>query len=243
VKNRYTVLGIVFCITGIIFTPVSYFIIRSIPLTATGISVTLIGITSLVLACRQQSVSSGFYQLVLQTGLENTAIFLECLGVSNKAVYIPSAMGDGHRNALIPVDDMDMSRIKETIPERYIVKHWQKDKGKAIAITTPGSISIDRFETIPGPTADEMEESITFMLSEVLDIADSASVILVNDRIYVAVSNPKLVFEDTWYCHCIGSPIASIIASISSEALGRPIKIYEENYEKQSSTITLEVLS
>jgi hypothetical protein len=96
---------------------------------------------------------------------------------------------------------------------------------------------------IPGPTADEIEAAITYILSEVLDIADSASVILVNDRIYVSVSNPKLMIEDTWYWQCLGSPIASIIAAISSEALGKPIKISEENFEKKLSTITLEVLT
>lgn len=244
VKNRQKILGIGLCITGIIFTPVSYFIIRSIPLTATGISVMLIGITSMVLVYRHPSLSYEFYQLILQTGLENTAAFLEYLGISNKVIYIPSTMGDGHRQALIPLEgDIDLKVVKEKIPERLIVRYGQNSQGRAIAVTTPGSISIDRFETIPGPTADEIEAAITYILAEVLDIADSASVILGNDRIYVAVSNPKLVFEDTWYCQCMGSPIASIIAAISSEALGKPIKIYEENIEKKSSTITLEVLS
>jgi len=181
---------------------------------------------------------------MLQTGLENTAVFLEYLGISNKVIYIPSAMGDGHRQALIPLEgDIDLMVVKEKIPERLIVKYGQNFQSRAIAVTTPGSISIDRFETIPGPTADEIEAVITYILVEVLDIADSASVILINDRIYVVVSNPKPVFENTWYCQCMGSPIASIIAAISSEALGKPIRISEENIEKKSSTITLEVLS
>jgi hypothetical protein len=244
VKNRHKIFGTGLCITGIVFTPVSYFIIKSIPLTATGISVILIGITSVVLVYRHPSLSSEFYQLMLQTGLENTTVFLEYLGISNKVIYIPSAMGDGHRQALIPLEsDIDMIIAKEKIPERFIIKYGQNPQSRAIAITTPGSISIDWFETIPGPTADEIEAAITYILAEVLDIADSASVILVDDRVYVAVSNPKPVFVDTWYCQCMGSPIASIIAAISSEALGKPIKISEESIEKKLNTITLEVLS
>ncbi len=135
-----------------------------------------------------------------------------------------------------------MNLVKEKIPDRFIVRYGQNPEDRAISVTTPGSINIDRFETIPGPIADEIETAINYILSELLDIADSASVILVDDKVYVAVSSPKLVFEDTWYYQCMGSPIASIIAAISSEAFGRPIRISEENLEKKLSTITLEVL-
>lgn len=42
---------------------------------------------------------------------------------------------------------------------------------------------------------------------------------------------------------CLGSPIASIVAAISSEALGKPIRIKEESFSEGKSRITLEVLS
>ena len=42
---------------------------------------------------------------------------------------------------------------------------------------------------------------------------------------------------------CLGSPIASIMAAISSEASGKPFRIREESYNEGESRITLEVLS
>jgi hypothetical protein len=181
---------------------------------------------------------------MLKTGLENTAVLLEGFELSEKAVYLPSTMQDGNQCAYIPlVDEGDIKLMKEKNLHRFFVQYGQNPEGRALLISTPGSINIGRFETIPGPTADEIESAINYILSEVLGIADSASVILVDERVYVAVSNPKLIFEDTRYWQCMGSPIASIVASIVSEALGRPIRIFEENREKELSTITLEVLS
>jgi hypothetical protein len=243
VKNRYRILGILLCITGLIVAPVSYFLIGSVPLTAVGLSAIMIGMTCSILSYRQPSLSPEVYQLTLQTGLANTATLLEGLGLSKKAVYIPSALGNGYPQAVIPlVGGADLDLVKGKIPDRCIVKYGQNSEDRAISVTTPGSISIDRFETIPGPTSDEIETAITYILSHVLGIADSASVIMIDDRVYVAVSNPKLIFEDNWYYQCMGSPIASIIASVSSEALSRPVRISEENSEKKLTTITLEVL-
>ena len=243
VKNQYKKLGTGLCITGIIIGLISYFVIGSVPLTAVGISAIMIGMTCIVLACTHPSLSPQVYQLMLITGLENTTVLLDGLGLSDKAVYIPSTMGNGYQQALIPLEgNVEMNLIKEKIPDRLIVRYGQNPEDRAISVTTPGSICLDRFETVPGPTADEIETAVNYILSEVLDIADSASVILVNDKVYVAVSNPKLIFEDSCYYQYLGSPIASIIAAISSEALGRPIRISEEILEKKLSTITLEVL-
>ena len=163
--------------------------------------------------------------------------------MSEKAIYLPSPLGNGYQRALIPImSGKNFNLVKEKIPDRFIVHYGQNPGDMAISITTPGSINIDRFETIPGPTADEIETAVNYIFSEVLDIADSASVILVDDKVYVAVSNPKLIFKNTWYYQCMGSPIASIIAAISSEALGKPIRISEEILEKKLITITFEVL-
>jgi hypothetical protein len=40
----------------------------------------------------------------------------------------------------------------------------------------------------------------------------------------------------------MGSPIASIVASIASDGIGKPVTITEENYQNGKSVIQLEVL-
>lgn len=243
-NNPYKILGLGLCIAGAIFAPVSYFVIGSIPLTAVGVSAIMIGMTCVALSNTRPSLSPEACQLMLKTGMENTAALLEELGLTGKAIYLPSAMRDGYPQALVPLAGSDgIGQIKEKIPGRLIVRYGQNPEDMAISVTTPGSINIDMLETIPGPTAESMVTAINTILIGVLDIADSVSLNMVDGRIDVEVRNPKLIFEDIWYYRCMGSPVASIIAAISSEALGKPVRISEESPDKNKSRITLEVLS
>jgi len=242
--NPYRILGLGLSLAGAIFAPISYFIINSIPLTAVGIFSIMIGVTCIALANTRPYISPEACQLILKTGMENTAALLEELGLRNKAIYLPSSMRDGHPQALIPlVEDEDFQLIKDKIPGRLIVRYGTNPDDMAIAFETPGSINIDMLETKPGPTSGEIEAAAAFILTGVLDIADSVTVNLADARVNVEVNAPRLQYEDIWYYRCLGSPIASIIAAISSEALQKPIRIKEESYSKRKSQIILEVLS
>ena len=242
-SNSYRILGLGFCLAGTIFAPISYFLINSAPLTAVAVSAIMIGFTCIALANTRPYISPEACQLILKTGMENTAALLEELGLRNKAVYLPSSMRNGHPQALIPlVEDEDIQWVKEKIPGRLIVRYGVNPDDVAIMVTTPGSINIEMLETKPGPTSSEIEAAATYILTGVLDIASSVTVSLANNQIDVAVNGARLPYEDIWYYRCLGSPIASIVAAISSEALGRPIKIREESFSQGKSLITLEVL-
>ncbi len=243
-SNSYRILGLGFCLAGTIFAPVSYFIINSVPLTAMGISAIMIGFTCIALANTRPYISPEACQLILKTGMENTAALLEELGLRNKAIYLPSTMRDGHPQALIPlVEGEDIQWAREKIPGRLIVRYGVNPEDMAIVVTTPGSINIDMLETRPGPTSSEIEAAVSYILVGVLDIANSVTVSLADNQIDVGISGARLHYEDIWYYRCLGSPIASIVAAISSEALGKPIRIKEESYSKGKSRIILEVLS
>ncbi len=243
-KNSYKILGLGLCLAGAIFAPLSYFLINSVPLTATGISAVMIGFTCIALANTRPYISPEACQLILKTGMENTSALLEELGLKNKAIYLPSTMRDGHPQALIPLTGSeDIQWVRKKIPGRLIVRYGVNPDDMAIVVTTPGSINIDMLETKPGPTSGEIEAAATYILTGVLDIANSVTVSLVDNRIEVEVGEAKLPYEDIWYYRCLGSPIASILAAISSEALEKPIRITEESYSKGKGRITLEVLS
>jgi hypothetical protein len=179
---------------------------------------------------------------MLKTGMENTAALLEELGLRSKAVYLPSTMRDGHPQALIPLGDKDIHDVKGKIPGRLIVRYGVNPDDMAIAVTTPGSISIDKLETKPGPTSSEIEAAVTYILTGLLDIASSVKVNMEDARVDVEIIGARLHYEDIWYYRCLGSPIASIVATISSEALGSPVRIKEEVYNKGKSRVILEVL-
>jgi hypothetical protein len=181
---------------------------------------------------------------MLKTGMENTAALLEELGITSKAVYVPSAMRDGHPQALIPlVEDAEIRNIRDKLSGRLIVRYGVNADEMAIAVATPGSINIDMLETIPGPTSSEIEAAATYILSGILDVASSVNVSLADNQIDVEIGGARLDFEDIWYYRCLGSPIASIVAAISSEALQKPVRIREESNRQGKSQIILEVLS
>lgn len=176
--------------------------------------------------------------------MENTAALLEELGLRNRAVYLPSAMRDGYAQALIPlVESRDIQQVRGKIPGRLIVRYGANPDDMAIAVTTPGSINVAVLETKPGPTAGEIEAAASHILTGVLDLASSVTVTMSDARVNVEVSGSRLHYEDVWYYRCLGSPIASIVAAISCEALGKPVRIAEEEYRKGKSRIVLEVLS
>jgi len=243
ISNPYQILGLWLCLAGAVFTPISYFLINSVPLAAVGLTAIMIGFTCIALANTRPYISPETCQLLLKTGMKNTAALLEELGLMNKAVYLPSTMWDGDSQAIIPLkEDTVIQRVKEKIPGRLIVRYGIKPDDMAIAVSTPGSICIDMLETKLGPTSGEIEAATNYILMGVLDIAQSVSVIILDKQMYIEVHSTRLQYEDTWYYRCLGSPIASIVATISSEALQLPIRIKEENFIKGKIQITLEVL-
>ena len=242
-SNSYRTVGLVLCLAGAIFAPISYFIMNAVPLTAIGISAIMIGVTCIGLAKTRPSISPEACQLILKTGMENTAALLEELGIRSKAVYLPSAMRDDRPQALVPlIDGEDINWIKGKIPGRLIVRYGANPTDMAIVVTTPGSINIEMLETKLGPTPGEIEAAATYLLVGVLDIASSVTVSLTDNQIDVGISGTRLYYEDIWYYRCLGSPIASIVAAISSEALQKPVRIKEERHNKEKSRIILEVL-
>ena len=244
-KNPYKILGLGLCLFGTIFSPISYFIIDSVPLTALGISALILGFTCIALADTRPYVSPEACEMILKTGMENTGALLEELGLKSKAIYLPSAMRDGHPQALIPlVDGRDIQQVKGKIQGRLIVRYGADPEDMAIAVATPGSINMDMLETKPGPTSGEIEAAATYILTGLLDLANSVNVNISDNRVNVEVSGSRLRYQDIWYYRCLGSPIASIMAAISSEALGKPVRIEQEEHGKGGKLrIILAVLS
>ena len=110
IKNPYRLLGIILAVGGAVLSPIFYFIVGSAALTASAISAVILGITCIAVANARPYLSPEAAQLLLKTGIENTASLLEELGLSNKAIYMPSD-GTGKAKALIPLSDKLEIRI------------------------------------------------------------------------------------------------------------------------------------
>jgi hypothetical protein len=242
-RNPYRLLGVGLCLAGAAFAPLTYLILESVPLTAIALSTTVIGIICIALANSRPGISPEACQILLKTGMENTAALLEELGLRNKALYLPSAMRNGCPQAIIPLENADTKLIRGKIPGRLIVRYGAAPDDMAIAVTTPGSMSIALLERPPGSADEDIENAASFILAGALDLADSVTVNSSDSRIDVLVRGARLRYEDIWYHRCLGSPIASIAATICSEALGKPVRIKEESHNRQESRIIIEVLA
>ena len=243
IKNPYRVLGIVLAIAGAILSPVFYFIVGSPPLTATAISAVILGFTCIAIANSRPYLSPEAARMLLKTGMENMTALLEELGLQNKATYLPSTTNSPSR-ALIPLVDNGVTTIiSEKLPKRLIVRYGPNIEDMAIAVTTSGNVSIGLLESLPGPTADEMETALNYLLTGVLDIAHNVSVHIMDAKVEVKITAPKMSYENNLYYKCLGSPIASITAAVAAEALKKPLRIVEEKYQKNEGLVVLEILN
>jgi len=235
-------LGLV--IAGVIFAPVAYFLIDSIPFTAIGISALMIGFTSLALANSRLFISPEASELMMKAGMENTSALLEEFGLRNKAIYLPSSMLGGRSYAVVPLKNtIELDRIVAKIPGRLIVHYGDNPEDMAVAVTTPGNIRLDGLDIKSGATPTEIESAMTYALVGLLDLANSVAINLADRQMDIVVSGVRLHYEDNWYYRCLGSPIASIVANIVCESLGKPVRIAVETYQRGKEHILLEVLS
>jgi hypothetical protein len=56
----------------------------------------------------------------------------------------------------------------------------------------------------------------------------------------VEIANPRLEHTDLWITRSIGSPLASIVATIVAEGLRSPVRITQERWEGRSAVVVVE---
>ena len=242
-KNRLLVLGIILVILGLGLASTYYY--RSpASITAVGLSTAILGLTCIFLSGDKTPVYTETWRIMMKTGIENTSELLAELDIKNKAIYLPRDMRGGHHHALMPLtDDNSLRKIKDSFPGHLIIRSLPGAEMIAIAVTTPGNISLDMLPQSPGPTAGEIQKSVTYILTRMMESVPAVKVDLKDSRINIEVRGSKLDFENALFYECLGSPIASVAAAVSSEALLKPVRIINENNDKSSQKIQLEVLN
>jgi len=240
--NPYMLMGIILTIIGFLITPFSYYIVDSVSLAAVGLSTLILGFTSLALASTKPGFSTETCQLFLKMGVRNATALLEVQGRKSKAVYYPRSMRGGNSEALIPIiGEADVKQIKSVLPENIVDIQKPGSEGVALAVTTPGNISLEMLERMPGATDREIEAAINDII-RVLDIANRVKVEKKDSLINIYFNKAKIKYEDKLYFEYLGSPLASIAAVVCSEALEKPVRIIKENCIDGNSKIVLEAL-
>ena len=242
-RNPYQRLGLVLVIVGAALAPVLYFVVGSVPLAALALSTIILGLVSAMLGNARPEITPEASQMMLKTGMENLAALLEELGLRSRAVYLPSSSGDNRPRALIPLDENSSPlRGVQTPPDRLIARYGPNLEDMCLVVTTPGAVSLDSVAIVPGGGADEIESALNHLVVGIMDLADSVSVHMAGERITVEVTKPKLKYENIWFYRCLGSPMASIAATVASQALARSVRVSSEENTKKGTKIEIEVL-
>jgi hypothetical protein len=242
-KNPYIRLGLVLSISGGALAPVFYFVLASVPLTAIALSGVMVGLVSAMLGNARPSISPEACQMMLRTGIENTAALIEELGLESKGIYMPSSSPDGRPRVFIPLDQNgSLPERGQSVPDRLVVRYGRNLEDMCLVVASPGAVSLDGLTISPGGGTEQIEGILNSVLTGVLDLVDSVSAHAVEGRVSVEVTRPKLKYDNVWYYRCLGSPLASIVAAVCCQALGRRVRVAGEEEKGNRVRIEIEVL-
>ncbi len=178
---------------------------------------------------------------MLQSGVENVSAIVEELGLKTKAVYLPSSISGDKPKALIPIES-NLELGTKILPNRLIVRYGSTPKAVGLLVITPGSAIGGTVEAKLDCSAGDLESAISLVLSGAVNLADGARVRVDGEKVLVEVVNPRLESSKMWVCESLGSPIASIVASVVAEVLDKPVSINSELSRRGKSFVDLKVV-
>ncbi|MGD6805663.1 MAG: hypothetical protein ACQCN4_01735 [Candidatus Bathyarchaeia archaeon] len=226
---------------GATLTTLAYALLQSTPLTALGISTILIATVAFAVERGQPKIPTQASAILLQTGVENTAALVEEIGLKSKAIYLPASITGDKPKALIPLEPVSSIR-KKVLPKRLIVKYGAKPNEIGLLLITPGSTVGEIFEANPECSAGDIESAISQVLVGMIGLANGVKVHMDNGRVLVEISNPRLENKKMWIYENVGTPIASIAASIAAQILNQPVTVAQETCAKDKNIVELQIL-
>jgi hypothetical protein len=173
--------------------------------------------------------------------VENISALVEELGIKNKAFYLPSSLSGNKPKAFIPLA-ADFEFNDKVLPRRLIVKYSSKPDSMGLLVITPGSAVGGMVEPKEDCLAGDIESAISAIVSGTINLADGIRVKLENDKILVEVRNLRLENKDMWVYSIIGSPIASIVASVVAEISNKPVQIISVCFSRNNCVIELKMV-
>jgi hypothetical protein len=240
-ENNYRTLSACLAVAGVCLAVLSFFVLTSTPLTALGISAVMVGAVAFAISRGQPKIPTQASAILLQSGVENISALVEEIGLKSKAIYVPSSISGDKPKALIPLEE-NLVLEKKVLPRRLVVKYGSKPGAMGLLLITPGSAVGGLVEAKSDCSAGDLESSISSVLLGTVNLADGVRVTMDADRIVIEVVNPRLEAGNMWVYESIGTPIASIVASIAAQVLDTPISITSEVPSKGKIVIELKVV-
>ena len=242
-KNSYIKIGFGLLIAGSLISVSDYFLLHLTWLTALGIGMLILAFIFLALGKTIPKLPPEVCGLLLETGFDNISAITEELGINNKAIYLPSSLTGGRPKALIPLHSKASPKIiTGALPQRLIINYGTSPDDVGLLLSTAGSTAVGMLESKPGSTPAALESALASLLTGILGVADRVSVICQGNLTMVEIYNPRIENRTTWSHHCLGGPLASIVAAVTAEARDLPVIIKREERNRGKHSVEIEVI-
>jgi hypothetical protein len=87
-----------------------------------------------------------------------------------------------------------------------------------------------------------LEAAVSLVLAGTVNLADGARVTMENGSVRVEVSNPRLEFQKMWVYDSLGSPLASMVATVVAEVLNEPVVVEGEKFGAGKFVVQLKLM-
>ena len=242
VRYRYILLGLGLMLGGSLFALVAYFVIGYMPLATLGLAAVILGAISLGLGRILPRVSLEAGQVLLEAGQDNIAALVEELGLRSPAVYLPTSLTNGVARALIPMRGNPASpAIQRRLERRLIVHFGQGPEELGLLVATAGSAALGLLEGAGVSSIEELEGALSAVLVGGLDLVGAVHVPGGGDTLRVELDRPTLPIRPHPAYAVLGSPLASIVATVAAEVLARPVSVARENTDRRRHIVELQL--
>ncbi len=239
-SSPYARVGATLVVGGAAFTLLAGVLARSEPLVGLGIAAVFVGVVTVALGYSVPPLSPEASALLLQTGLENLSMLVEEIGLETPGVYLPSRLTGGRPRALIPLRANTRPFRVPVLPQRLIVFYGPESQDVGLLVTTAGAAAMRFLGSRAGGTSGGLEAALAVVLVGALDLGSAVRVRREDGRVVVVVASPRLDQRDLWLARSLGSPLASIVATVVAEGLDRPVTVAAEDHRDGEVTIVVE---
>ncbi len=206
-----------------------------------GIGSLILGVVCLALDSAGMNSKHAFLEQASAT-LENLSLLVEGLGLRSKAVYVPSSMSQGGQRILLPVRPLEeASNINTFFPDSLFVKYGPGGEDVGLLLKPPGEWLIKR-ALDAGLIVNDVEQSLNNVLAGFINLARSIKVERLGGELVVRLEGLDIKSTRLRAEELLGSPLASITASVAAESLNSLLQVVDEENVDNGLVIKLKVL-
>ncbi|MEM2025226.1 MAG: hypothetical protein QXW94_02930 [Desulfurococcaceae archaeon] len=230
--DRNAVYGSALALFGLVLALGSYLLLGSVPLTALGIGMVVVG-AAWALTPVQPVPERSVAELV-ESSCSNVEAFLELLGASGRAVYVPSRVGVV---AYVPLNGSSapLSYVAEN-PDKPVARVGGS-LGVVVVPPRPRLVSHN-----PGPPEGDLESALRQVMVEESGVAESVRAVVSGDAVVVEVRRPRIEVGHPRFRLVMGSLASCIAAQAVAAATSRPVTIVDESREGDRLVTRLRLL-